>query len=144
MTEELPGPESLCVCLGLSMFISILVKNGGIRSMNSRNRSHLFSEIGFHRLHELTCPDKHIGIHCCEKLHHQRLILYLQTEKVTTAFTGESEKEPKYTAGVWGPQAPGNQARAAVFANTRTFDPAPCEACLPECKVSSYSRVKQR
>ncbi len=40
-----------------------------------------------------------------------------------------------------GPQASGNQARAAASSNARTFVPAPCEAFPPECKVSSYSRI---
>jgi hypothetical protein len=50
------------------------------------------------------------------------------------------KKSLKTQRGVWGPQAPGNQAQAAAFADTRTFDHAPCEACPPECKVGSYSR----
>ena len=62
-----------------------------------------------------------------------------------------SQKKSQNTqAGVWGEapvpilnraeptpigagQAPGNQARAVAFANTRTFDPAPCEALISAC-----------
>ncbi len=50
-------------------------------------------------------------------------------KKVITAKTCESNKEPvTYYAGGWGLQAPGNQVRKVVYADTKIFGPAPCEA----------------
>jgi len=37
-----------------------------------------------------------------------------------------------------GTAAPENPVRARAFANTRTPNPAPCEAEAPECRVRSY------
>ena len=50
------------------------------------------------------------------------------------------KKSPNTHRAGMGAAGPRKKARAAASAGTRAFDPAPCEAYPPGCKVSSYSR----
>ncbi len=72
-------------------------------------------------------------------LYNEIIETYTICKRCPPLAAGESQQEHKYTRGGMG-RSPINQARAAAYANTRTYDPAPCEACPSECKVSSYSK----
>ena len=62
----------------------------------------------------------------------------IRTERNQLFATGESNQaRPTLKGGGGLGRSPIKPARGIIYVNTRSYDPAPCEALCLDCKVSS-------